>query len=156
MAHQFPGHAEPLVWKAIALSTEAGAKGGLDGLALARSARATLEQAEKVNPNALGDGSLYTSLGSLYYQVPGFPLGFGDKAKAAAYLRKALAANPNGIDPNFFMGDLLYRQGDREGAERALAKALSAPPRPGRDVADQGRKAEAAALLAKVRASKSG
>ena len=45
VAHQFPGRAEPLVWKAIALSTEAGAKGGLGALSLAKEAKATLEQA---------------------------------------------------------------------------------------------------------------
>lgn len=152
VAHQFPGRAEPLVWKAIALSTEAGAKGGIGALGLVKSARSTLEQAEKINPNALGDGSVYTSLGSLYAQVPGFPIGFGDKAKAAAYLHKALAQNPSGADPNYFLGDLLYRQGDYAGAERALEKAAAAPARPGREIGDRGRKADAQALLAKVRA----
>lgn len=152
VAHQFPGRAEPLVWKAIALSTEAGAKGGMGALGLVKSARSTLEEAERINPGALGDGSVYTSLGSLYYQVPGFPIGFGDKAKASAYLHKALAVNPAGVDPNYFLGDLLYRQGDYVGAERALQKAAAAPARPGREVGDQGRKAEIQALLAKVRA----
>jgi tetratricopeptide (TPR) repeat protein len=154
VARQFPGRAEPLVWKAIALSTEAGAKGGLGGLSLAKQAKATLEQAEKINPNALGDGSVYTSLGSLYYQVPGFPVGFGDKAKAQAYLKKALAQNPNGLDPNYFYGDYLFHQGQYADAERALQKALAAPPRPGREIADRGRRAEAAALLAQARAKR--
>jgi tetratricopeptide (TPR) repeat protein len=151
VAKQFPGRAEPLVWEAIALSTEAGAKGGLGGLALVKQARATLEQAEKLNPNALGDGSVYTSLGSLYYQVPGFPVGFGDKDKARAYLKKALAANPNGLDPNYFYGDFLFHQGQYAEAERALQKAMAAPARPGREVADKGRRAEISALLGQVR-----
>lgn len=152
MAKEFPGRAEPLVWQAIDISTEAGAKGGLGGLGLAKSARDLLERAEKINPSALGDGSVYTSLGSLYAQVPGFPVGFGDPAKARAYLQKALQANPAGIDPNFFYGDFLYRQSDYSGAVAALQKALSAPARPGREVADRGRKAEASALLAKAQA----
>ncbi|MBS0331196.1 MAG: tetratricopeptide repeat protein, partial [Proteobacteria bacterium] len=151
LAHQFPGRAEPLVWEAIAESTEAGAKGGIGGLALAKSARRHLEAAEQINPSALGDGSVYTSLGSLYAQVPGFPIGFGDAAKARRYLQKALAANPTGIDPNFFYGDFLMRQGDYAGAEKALERALAAPPRPGREVADRGRRAEAAAMLADAR-----
>jgi tetratricopeptide (TPR) repeat protein len=151
VSRQYPGHAEPLVWQAIALATEAGAKGGLGGLALAKQARALLEEAEKINPSALGDGSVYTSLGSLYAQVPGFPLGFGDVKKARAYLQKALAANPNGVDPNYFWGDFLMRQGDYAGSARALEKAISAPPRPGRDVADHGRRQQAQALLAVVR-----
>lgn len=154
VARQFPGRAEPLVWKAIALSTEAGAKGGLGGLSLAKEAKATLEQAEKLNPNALGDGSVYTSLGSLYYQVPGFPVGFGDKGKAQAYLKKALAQNPNGLDPNYFYGDFLFHQGQFAEAEKALQRALAAPARPGREVSDRGRRAEVSALLAQVRAKK--
>lgn len=151
VARQYPGRAEPLVWEAIATATEAGAKGGLGGLALAKSARDLLERAEKINPAALGDGSVYSSLGSLYAQVPCFPIGFGDPGRARAYLQKALAANPNGVDPNFFYGDFLMRQGDYVGAVRALEHALSAPPRPGREVADRGRRAEAAPLLAKAR-----
>ncbi|MET3665744.1 tetratricopeptide repeat protein [Caulobacter sp. 1776] len=151
MAKQYPNRAEPLVWEAISTATEAGAAGGMGGLALAKHARRMLEQAEKINPAALGDGSVYTSLGSLYAQVPGFPIGFGDAGKARAYLNKALAANPNGVDPNFFYGDFLIRQGDYAGAEAALQRAVNAPPRPGREVADRGRKAQAAALLATAR-----
>lgn len=151
LAKQYPGRAEPLVWEAIALSTEAGAKGGLGGLALAKSAKGLLEQAERINPAALGDGSVYTSLGSLYAQVPGFPIGFGDPAKARAYLQKAIAANPNGADPNYFWGDFLVRQGDYAGAIKALERAAAAPARPGREVADRGRHADILALLAQAR-----
>ncbi|MFA7263059.1 MAG: tetratricopeptide repeat protein [Caulobacter sp.] len=151
LAHQYPARAEPLVWEAIALSTEAGAKGGLGGLALAKEAKGLLERAERLNPAALGDGSVYTSLGSLYAQVPGFPVGFGDPAKARVYLLKGLAANPNGIDSNYFYADCLVRQGQYAGAIKALEKALAAPARPGREVADRGRRAEAQALLARAR-----
>lgn len=152
LAKQNPDRAEPLVWEAIAKATQAGAKGGLGGLALAKESRALLEKAEKINPAALGDGSVYTSLGSLYAQVPGFPIGFGDPNKARAYLRKALAANPNGVDPNFFYGDFLMRQNDYAGAIAALKKAIAAPARPGREIADKGRKAQAVALLSQAQA----
>lgn len=152
LARQNPGRAEPLVWEAIAKATQAGAKGGLGGLALAKESKSLLEKAEKINPGALGDGSVYTSLGSLYAQVPGFPIGFGDAGKARSYLQKALAANPNGVDSNFFYGDFLMRQDDYAGASKALQKALVAPARPGREVADKGRKAQAAALLSQAQA----
>lgn len=153
LAKQFPGRAEPLIWKGIALSTEAGAKGGMGALGLAKEAKFNLEQAEKIDPHAL-NGSVYTSLGSLYYQVPGFPVGFGDKAKARAYLRKALAANPTGVDPNYFYGDFLFHEGQYAEAEQVLQKAMAAQARPGREIADRGRRAEAAALLAQVRAKR--
>ena len=151
LARQNPGRAEPLVWEAIATATEAGAEGGLGALALAKTARRLLERAERMDPAALGDGSIYTSLGSLYGAVPGFPIGFGDRDKARAYFRKALAVNPNGIDPNYFYGDFLIRQGDVAGGIRALERALAAPRRPGREIADRGRRAEATALLARAR-----
>ncbi len=153
LVKQYPTRAEPLIWKGIALSTEAGAKGGIGALGLAKDAKASLEKAEKIDATAL-NGSVYTSLGSLYYQVPGFPVGFGDKTKARAYLRKALAANPNGVDSNFFYADFLIHEGQYAEAERALQKALAAPARAGREIADRGRHAEAAALLAQVRGKK--
>lgn len=147
---RYPTRAEPLVWDAIITSTAGGLKGGLGGLAMAKEAKAMLEKAEAMNPTVL-EGSVYTSLGSLYAQVPGAPIGFGDKTKARSYLQKALAVNPTGIDPNYFMGDFLIRQRDYAGAVRALEKALAAPPRPGREVADRGRRAEAQALLDEAR-----
>lgn len=153
LAQQFPGRAEPLLWKGIALSTEAGAKGGLGALKLAKEAKSAFEQAEKLG--APSDGSVYTSLGSLYYQVPGFPVGFGDKAKAETYLKKGLAANPSGLDANYFYADFLLRQGRADEAQRLLQKALAAPPRPGREVQEKGRRAEINALMAQARTKRS-
>lgn len=145
-----PKDANALIWEGIVLSSFAGERGGLGALGLAKQARADYEQAIKLDPNAL-DGSAYTSLGVLYYSVPGWPVGFGDDKKARELLRKGLQINPNGIDPNYFYGDFLQDQGDWKGAAAALEKALAAPARAGRELADQGRRKEAAALLAKVR-----
>jgi hypothetical protein len=76
-AAQYPASADVLIWEAIIESTYAGAKGGLGALSNAKHAKKTLEQALAIDPDALA-GSGYTSLGSLYYQVPGWPIGFGD------------------------------------------------------------------------------
>jgi tetratricopeptide (TPR) repeat protein len=147
---RYPGRAEPQIWYGIIASTYAGARGGLGALSLAKEAKKALEQALSLDAKAL-QGSAYTSLGSLYYQVPGWPIGFGDDDKARELLEKALAVNPDGIDSNYFYGDFLKRKGDREGARRALDKALKAPPRPGRALADEGRRKEIEALLASMR-----
>lgn len=149
LVEKYPNRAEPLIWQGIVLSTYAGVKGGLGALGIAKKSRAALEAALKIDPKAL-DGSAYTSLGTLYYKVPGFPVGFGDDDKAQDYLRKALAINPNGIDPNYFYGEFLYEQKDYAQAQQHLQTALHATPRPGREVADRGRKQEVQALLAKV------
>ena len=147
---RYPQRAEPQIWYGIIAASYAGARGGLGALSLAKDARKAFEQALALDPKAL-EGSAYTSLGSLYYQVPGWPLGFGDDAKARELLEKALALSPDGIDSNYFYGDFLVRQGDREGARRALDRALKAPPRPGRALADEGRRKEIEALLASLR-----
>lgn len=143
-AHRVRGRdsdSELLIWRAIIDSSWAGAKGGLGALSLVRQAKDDLEKALAINPQAL-QGSAYTSLGALYYQVPGWPLGFGDDKKAEAMLQKALAINPDGIDPNYFYGDFQLEQGNKEAARRYLTKALNAAPRPGRDIADSGRHAD--------------
>ena len=150
---QYPKRAEPAIWHGIVEASHAGAKGGLGALALAKSARRSFEQALAIDSAAL-DGSAYTSLGSLYYQVPGWPIGFGDDRKALEMLQKGLALNPNGIDPNYFHGDFLYRAGDYAGAEQALRKALQAPPRAGRKLADDGRRREINELLEKIHEKK--
>jgi len=145
-----PGRAEPQIWYGIIAASYAGARGGLGALSLAKDAKKALEQALAADPKAL-DGSAYTSLGSLYYQVPGWPIGFGSDDKARELLQKALALNPDGIDSNYFYGDFLSRQGDRDGARRALDRALKAPPRPGRALADEGRRKEIESLLAALK-----
>ena len=147
---QYPNRAEPLVWQAIVLSTHAGVKGGLGALGMVRDARDLLERAEKINPTVL-DGSVYTTLGSLYYQVPGWPLGFGDDKKAEQLLKKALAIDPNGIDVNYFYGDFLYRKGHYAEALAALEKALHAPDRAQRPLADEGRRRDIQAVIAKIK-----
>ena len=146
-----PKAAELHIWHGIILSTYAGAKGGLGALGLVKQAKASLEQGLALDPTALS-GSAYTSLGSLYYQVPGWPIGFGDDEKAEAMLKQALAINPDGIDPNYFYGDYLARAKRFTEARAALEKALQAPPRPNRLSADAGRQEEIRALLNTVKA----
>lgn len=146
-----PEAAEAWIWNGIVTSSWAGASGGLGALGKVKDARASLEKSLELNPYAL-QGSAYTSLGALYDRVPGWPIGFGDSDKAAEMLRKALQLNPNGIDPLYFWGDHLYRQKRYDEARTALQKALQAPPRPGRDIADQGRRAEINALLKEIQA----
>jgi len=145
----YPDRAEPLVWEGIVLSSWAGKKGGLGALKLCKQARERLETAESIDAAAL-QGSVYTSLGTLYYRVPGWPVGFGDDEKAEAYLRKALELNPDGIDPNYFFGDFLAEQGKYAEARAYLEKAMAAPDRPGREAADAGRREEIRTLLDEV------
>lgn len=149
LSRTHPNLAAALIWEAIVVSSEAGVRGGLGGLSLAKEAKALLEESLKLDEKSL-NGSAYTSLATLYAKVPRWPLGFGDKEKAEALFKKSLAVNPDGIDPNFFYGEYLIDQDRVAEGRRYLEKALVAPPRPGRELADQGRRQEARALLAKT------
>ncbi len=150
MSQANPKNAELLIWQAIILSTYAGEKGGLGALSLVKEAKVLLEQAADIDADAL-QGSIYTSLGSLYYQVPGWPIAFGDDDKAREYLEKALVINPDGIDANYFYGDFLLEEGEYQLAINVFEKALKAPARTDRPLADQGRKQEIQQALTEAR-----
>jgi len=145
-----PDSAPAWIWSGIVKSSFAGAKGGLGAMKLAKASRSDLERAMQIDPNAL-QGSAYTSLGTLYFKVPGWPVGFGDEEKAEELLKKALTINPDGIDPNYFYGDFLFEQKRYDEAEQALLKAQQAPKRPDRPLADAGRQEEIQVALLKVR-----
>lgn len=150
LVERYPDEAAPKVWLAITLSTDAGVNGGLGALGKVKEAKKLLEAAEKIDPDVL-NGSVYTSLGSLYYQVPGWPIAFGNDEKAEQYLKKALRINPRGIDPNYFYADYLLENDQPEKALEYLKKAMAAPPRPDRPLADEGRRKEVQRAMARAR-----
>lgn len=147
---QHPGDAGILIWDGIIKSSYAGTRSGLGALKYAKAAKADLESAIALDAQAL-NGSGYTSLGVLYFKVPGWPLGFGDNKKAGELLQKALAINPDGIDPNYFYAEYLRSLNRYAEAEPYYQKALQAAPRPGREVADDGRRREIEAALVALR-----
>ena len=75
---------------------------GLGAFNYAKASKKDLEKALSIDPDALS-GSAYTSLGTLYFNVPGWPIGFGDDEKAEQLL-KSPDGKPIGIDSNYFMG----------------------------------------------------
>ena len=141
--------AEAYIWRGIITSSYAGAKGGLGALSLTEKSKADLEQAIALDATAL-QGSAYTSLGVLYYKVPGWPVGFGSDKKARKLLTKALELNPQGIDPNYFYAEFLTEERDYKAAMRYLQIAKQASARPERPLADSGRQQEIATLERKL------
>lgn len=149
-----PARAEPKIIHGIMLATDASFNRGLASLPKVKQAKSLFEQAIAINGKAM-DGAAYAYLGSLYDQVPGWPIGFGDAEKADAMFQKAIAIAPNNIDVNYFYGQHLLNRGDTAAGKAALEKALKAKDRPGRETADAGRRAEIKALLAKADAKPS-
>ena len=92
----------------------------------------------KLDADAM-EGSAYTSLGTLYYSVPGWPVGFGNDDKAEELLLKALALSPDGIDNNYFYASFLINEKRYGEARDYLGRAQQAPARPDRVIADAGR-----------------
>ncbi|WP_353979583.1 hypothetical protein [Salinicola endophyticus] len=145
-----PQSAELHTWAGIIRASEAGAGGGLSALSQVKEARQQFEKALAIDPKVL-NGSAYTSLGTLYHKVPGWPIAFGDDDKARELLQKGLAVNPDGIDSNYFWADFLHDQGDDAQARQALQKALAAAPRPGRESADAGRRQDIQKLMSQLK-----
>jgi tetratricopeptide (TPR) repeat protein len=121
--------------------------GAAGSLGLVKQARKTLEAAVAINPNLYAVDA-FSTLGGVYANVPGFPLAFGDKKKAAAYFQKALAINPSSLGANLGYARLLLKLGDYAAALKQATAALNAPPRPGREQADKAERKNAEILIA--------
>lgn len=149
LVSDYPKRAETWIWQGIIQSSYAGAKGGLGALSLAKKAKKSFEKALGIDDGAL-NGSAFTSLGTLYHKAPGWPIAFGDDDDAQEFLKKAVAMNPEGIDPNYFYGEFLYDEGEYEMSYEYLHKAQKAPARKARPIADKYRQNEIQVLLTKV------
>jgi tetratricopeptide (TPR) repeat protein len=149
VAAHSPGMPEALIWEGIITSERASMASTFSALGLATRARDILEQAYKMDPARMDAGAT-TSLGVLYYRVPGFPIGFGDKAKARQLLEQAVKLAPNGLDAWYFYGDFLYTQNEYPKAIEVFQHALKIPQHPDRPLWDKNRRLVIEELLAKI------
>lgn len=145
-----PDDAALKAWQGTILSSEAAAINGISALPKLKKAKTLLEYAI-AQDDKVENGFAHGVLGALYDRVPGWPIAFGDTEKAEAHLKHALELDPNGIDANFYYGEFLVSHGKYEQAITTLEKALAAPDRIDRKLADDGRRREIKAALEKVR-----
>jgi tetratricopeptide (TPR) repeat protein len=143
LAKANPKRAEPLIWQAIIVATNAESLNGLAALDALQLAHDLLLTAIEINPRAM-DGSAFVTLGSLYHMVPGWPIAFGNDDKAQQSLLIALKISPNGIDSNYFYGEYLLSQGQNNKASHYFQRALQAPVRQQQLFADSQLQAQAA------------
>jgi len=139
-----PDSAEMHIWAGIIYSTYAGEVSMFSAGKQVKRARAELDRALEIDSDAM-NGAAYTSLGALLFQIPGF-MG-GDDEEAESMLKKGVELNTVGIDANYFFGKFLLDQGRLDESEAYLKKALEAQDRPGRPLADDGRRAEIKSAL---------
>ena len=149
LAADEPTRAEPKIWYAITLATEAHFDRGVSSLSKVKQAKSLLEEAIKIDGTVL-DGAAYAYLGALYDYVPNWPLSYGDWEEAKAMLTKALEVSPDNIDANYFYGKHLASRKKYEDALLTLKKGLGAPPRAGRKLEDEGRRKELRTLIAQT------
>jgi tetratricopeptide (TPR) repeat protein len=153
VATRLAGMPEALIWDGIITSERASMASTFYALGFAKRARDILEQAYGLDPARLDAGAT-TSLGVLYYRVPGFPIGFGDKARARQLLEQAVKLAPNGLDAWYFYGDFLYTQNELPKADEVLRHALKIPQHPDRPLWDKNRRLVIEELLAKIEAKR--
>jgi tetratricopeptide (TPR) repeat protein len=156
IAQRYQGSTEATIWVGIITSEQASMASEnnkpIKALVLAKRARDILEKVEKIDPVTM-DAAAPTSLGVLYYRVPEFPLGFGDKSKARYYLQEAITNAPNGLDANYFYGDFLYEQHEYTEAIKVLKRALTLPTLLERPIWDRSRRLVIQKLLAKTQSN---
>lgn len=146
---QYPTRVEAAIWDGILKSEQASMASAFSALSLAKEAKAILEKANAADPTALSAGAP-TSLGVLYYRVPGFPIAFGDTDKARALLQQATAAAPQGLDAWYFYGDFLMSEHEYYKAKQAFTYALTIPETPDRPLWDKNRRLVIKEDLAKI------
>lgn len=147
LAKRYPNAAEPRIWQATIMATNAALESSLTALSTLQRAKNLLEEAIRINPNAL-DGAAYVTLGTLYYMLPGWPVSFGDDDLAEQMLQASLKINPQGIDANYFYADFLLRQDRAAEAEEFFHTAAQAPVRKQQTFADTQLQNEARLALA--------
>jgi tetratricopeptide (TPR) repeat protein len=150
---QYQNIPDPIVWVGIIASEQASLANDngspIKALQFAKRARDILEEVEKTNPETM-DAGAPTTLGVLYDRVPGFPIGFGDKARARYYLQEAIRSAPNGLDANFFYGEFLFKLGERSEAAKILERALTLPELSNRPLWDRSLRAAIRQTLSEI------
>jgi tetratricopeptide (TPR) repeat protein len=107
-----------------------------------------------LDPKAL-DGAAYVTLGNLYRRLPGWPVLYGDKKLARQYFESGVKLYPDAIDTNYFLGDYLLEEGDKDQARAYLEKASRAPIRPSLKISDEQLKKETDQTLSDLISGKS-
>ena len=146
----YPASADALIWLGIIKSSFAGVNGGLSALSLIKEAKTDLEKSILLDDGAMAR-STHTTLGTLYFKAPGWPISFGDDEEAKRHLQKGLFLAPNGIDSYYFYALFLADQGDEKQAEANFIKALEAKARASRAIADKGRRNEINEALREIK-----
>lgn len=146
-----PNLAEAYLWSGIVRSSEAELIGGLSALGLVKAAKKDFEKVIELDAAPEVTSLAHTYLGALYYNVPGWPLAFGDDEKAIEHLEIALDITPKSMNGHYFYGIYYEREGEMDKAIKYYREALDMPISRGFDLVGEGRVKEIREALARVR-----
>ena len=137
--NQYPDSAEIKAWAGIILSTEAGFYKLNIPKAIKKITRAkdVLEQGLDLDPKTL-EGGIYSSLGLIYFEVPGKPLGFGDKELAKTFLLKGIEISNGGMIANYFTGQYYFNEKEYNKALAYFEAATKGNFQENREIAKAG------------------
>lgn len=134
VAGRYPDSAQPIAWEGIVLASYADARGPVFGYFAAQRSRDLLLEAGRREPSSLA-GFGFAALAGLYWNAAPWPLSFGDRSVARAYLAQAGATAPDTVEAHLRLAELHLDQGDTGGAARSAQRALAATGR--RDPGDE-------------------
>ena len=149
LTNQYPNSAEANLWHGTILASYTAVIGGLSALKYAKGARDHLEKALQIDAT-VENGFAHGVIGALYARLPGWPIAFGDSKKARNHILTFMQMSPNGMDSNYYYGDFLLNEGQRDQAREHLLKAKRAKMPKGYEVAERGRLREIEADLNKL------
>lgn len=143
-----PRRPEGHFWLAANMGALAESHGLRQGIRYRGAIRNALETVLEIDP-AFQDGSPDRALGRWYFKVPG--LFGGSHRKSEEHLRKALVYNPDSVITRLFLAETLLEMDREDEARREIETALAAPLDPDWAPEDRVFKAQAKALLARLR-----
>jgi tetratricopeptide (TPR) repeat protein len=143
-----PDRPEGHFWIAANMGILAESFGLRAGLKYRKPIKDELETVLRID-KAFQQGSADRALGRWYFKVPG--LFGGSKERAEQHLRESLKYNPNSTASLFFLAEVLVDQNKKDEARAELQRVLDAPLDPDWTPEDQDFKAQAKALLQKIK-----
>ena len=124
-----PKSASGHFWRAAAIGRQGLDKGVLKALNNASTMRDSLEITIEKNEK-IERGAAHRALGRLYYELPGFPLSFGNNKKALEHLEKAYAIGPQEPANNAYYAQMLVKNGKKDEAKKYIDYVLAYPVKP--------------------------
>lgn len=143
-----PQRPEGHFWIAANMGTLAESFGLRAGIKYRKPIKDELETVLQID-KGFQQGSADRALGRWYFKVPG--LFGGSKERAEQHLRESLKYNPNSTATLFFLAEVLLDDHRKDEARAELQRVLDAPLDPDWAAEDQDFKAQAKALMAKIK-----